>query len=264
MNKHSKIKIGLLGALLALSLVVMAEPSYNKRILWTQKPNTMTGLYTTPSDFIQDGFSIGGSIVYSSGDHDIGNGVPIFSGFSIDALSASLNAAYHQPLSAHFGMRYTLSLGALRGKNKDRDREFLSLFAEPAVGVECYPMQHYGLMLYAGVALPLGYLAKYKYGTAKNPNFVLAPAVQLGIGYTWLIDTKWMVTVDLTGTYALMEIDGNPRFGLDGIGKKKTFTDHDGYFKLGVAFTYRFGSDCQACKILNNYSRSNTYKKRRR
>lgn len=272
--------IGAFLTLISLNISAQEEEWRPRPIMWTHSEHRSTGLYTTANDFIQEGISFGADVLYYSGDHDMTNGVPIFSGFNEKAMSASVNAAYHQPLSTHFAMRYTLSLGVLQGNNKhpnasNPSREFLSIFAQPAVGVECYPINHYGLMLYAGIAAPIGFLAKYKYQDADSkPKCTFAPAAQLGIGYSWIIDRRWMITVDLSGTYALMEFNNNNVIGLDGIGKgtgyvtgqytgKPTkFTEHDGYFQLGISATYRF-SECLQCRILNNYGRVKTNNRKR-
>lgn len=262
----------IIGALLTLTSTIQAQDERFFPVMWSHTKNYNTGLYTTSNDFNQDGFSFGADILYYSGDFDVSNGVPLFgkdksgkANFTPKAFTAALNAAYHQPISTHFGMRYTLSLGALRGYNSD-ERNFLSIFVQPAVGVECYPINHYGLMLYAGLALHAGFFPIYHHGEEPNPKYTFSPNAQLGIGYSWNLSNQWMVTVDLMGTYALLEFNGNHHIGMDGFGKgtgfvageyngKATkFNEHDGYFQLGISFTYRF-NHCEHCRILHNYGR---------
>ena len=278
-TKKHIVLLFIIGALLTLASTIKAQEYRMTPVMWSHNKNYTTGLYSTVNDFNQDGLSFGAHVLYYSGDFDVTNGVPIFgkdksgkANFTPNALTAALNVAYHQRISIHFAMRYTLSLGALRGYKSD-DQNFLNIFLQPAVGVECYPINHYGLMLYAGLALHGGFFPIYHHNEIANPKATISPNVQLGIGYSWNLSNEWMVTVDLMGTYALLEFNGNNKVGMDGFGKgtgyatgqntgKATqFSEHDGYFQLGLSFTYRF-SHCEHCRILNNYQRVRNYRRR--
>ena len=134
-----------------------AQRYYNQ----TYKPKRSTGSTRTAQGVLQQGLSFGVNAIYYFGDVDIGK-LPVVNGMSINEMSGSGYVAYHMPFSKNFGMRYTGTIGLLKADNTEawkndpvhtgEFRKFTSVFLQPAVGVEAYPIQEYVLYFYLGIS----------------------------------------------------------------------------------------------------------------
>lgn len=300
MKRNNNIKVALIGALLVLSLGAMSSP-YNQRVVWKDHQSDKTGLYTTKSHFSQDGISIGVHALYYYGDAD-NESVMLHGGFNPHNVGGMLTFAYHMPVSAHWIMRFSLSGGLVRGDNtekfkainRDDFRTIKNIFAQPAVGVEWYPLNRYGLFLYGGISCTVGYIDYSFYYQDRNTKtrenvagktYGILPMIQGGIGYSWNLSSSWMLSVQALfqeGLYdsQYMNLDAFPldakqnskgvslgtaggywySYDADGT-KHKHVHWNDGWFQAGITLTYRW-SNCEQCRLLNNYGRVKTQRRR--
>lgn len=299
MNKQILLKKLLVGALILLTLPLgAANHRNNDRMTWTKRQNPRTGLFNAKNYFVSQGISFGFNAMYYYGDVD-NVGVAFNGGFNKENVSygGSLTMAYHMPIGKHCALRTTLCGGTLSGNNKAkfdaldpvrRDyRKFKSVFAQPAAGIEYYPLKRYGLFLYGGLAITCSYIYDYEFYYAPEPyqhpddldlvkgkTFGVLPMVQLGLGYSWNLSPSWMLTLEFMIQEGLFD---SPYLNLDafplgpnqsdkgvhipvngndyGMWEDKNHDKHlhwnDGWFQLGITFTYRW-DNCAACRLTDS------------
>ena len=297
MKRNNYLKLALVGTLLVLSLDAMSSP-YQQRIVWKEHQSETTGLYTTKSHFATDGVSIGVHALYYYGDAD-NEGVMFKGGFNPNNIGGLVTVAYHMPVSAHWIMRFSLSGGLVRADNtkmmqkqtppRDDYRTVKNIFAQPAVGVEWYPLNRYGLFLYGGISCTVGFIDYNFFYNAKDGSgranvtgktYGILPMIQGGLGYSWNLSQSWMLSVQAMfqeGLYdaQYLNLDAYPLdksqnsqgvslgtaggYWKDKEGKKRVHWN-DGWFQLGITVTYRW-SNCEQCRILHNYSRIKNQRK---
>ena len=297
MNTIKSAKLVLVGVVLLLlsSSMYATHDRDNERITWNKKQSRITGLYNAKNYFVTQGLSFGFYAMYYYGDVD-NVGVAFNGGFNKENVSygGSLTLAYHMPISKHCALRTTLSGGTLSGNNKMKFealstprydfRKFNSAFIQPAAGIEYYPMRHYGLFLYGGIAVTCSYIYDYDFLYEVSPNFNpgvldrvqgqtfgILPMVQLGLGYSWNLSPSWMLTFEVMVQEGLcdqsyMNLDAFPLaasqndkhvhvpvngndvgFWTDKDGKRHLHWN-DGWFQVGLTFTYRW-DNCAACRL---------------
>lgn len=226
--------------LLGMPVMMAAKKSPTTRVVWNEKQNKRTGLYTTNNYFISNGVSVNLNAMYYFGDVD-NEGMAFSGGFNSDNLSygGSIVLGNHMPISRHCNMRYTIMVGTLNGNNKakfdrlaeprDDYRKFQSVLLQPAVGVECYPFSNAGFYVYGGLALTMSFITNYEFyyyarheGTSqktrevvRGKTFGFLPMVQVGIGYTWKLVEQWTIGVEIMLQEGLvdtkyMNLDGWP------------------------------------------------------
>ena len=187
----------------------------------------------------------------------------------VNQFGASLTLNYKMIINPYVSMRFGVQGGLLRGSNRKAVstgklsyiHEFQSLFAEPFVGVECYPILNYGFFIYGGLGVAGSKITKYEHTRKRQDTFTsedknaqkygIVPMFQLGIGYNWWLTDDWTLGIELLGQYAF--VDG-VKFGLDAWPNKQAFdltTDADkkqyqsaklpdGFLQLGLVVSYHF------------------------
>ena len=193
-----------------------------RRIVWTSKANSRTGLYTTKNFFVSQGVGIGGCAMYFFGDVD-NEGLALNGGFNKENLSfgGCLSFGYNIPTGNHCNLRVGLLAGTLRGDNRlkldnlpeprDDYRKFQSIVVQPSFGVQYYPFSNAGFYLYGGVAVTASIITNYEFyayrrqqGSServrtllKGNTYGILPMVQLGIGYSWQLAPSWAMSAEI-------------------------------------------------------------------
>ena len=294
MSTRTHIVSLFLGILLLVSPFAEAAGG-RSRIVWTKKPSSKTGLYTTKNYFVSHG--VGGNInaLYYFGDVD-NEGLAFHGGFNVHNLSVggTLSFFYKLPAGSHCNIRFTLMGGTLHGNNelkfssldlpRDDYRKFQAVLVQPAVGVQYYPFSNAGFYLYGGVAVAGSIITNYEFyyypkkgaerKLLQGKTFGILPMVQLAIGYTWRLTDSWsmgaeiMIQEGLIDTH-YMNLDAfplAPSQNSDGVALGNSFgkwTDRYGkehiHWNDGwfqVGLTVTYHwRNCEHCRILNNYSR---------
>ena len=293
MKKHTHITLLFLAILLLMSPVSMAKQKKD-HVVWSEKQNSTTGLYTTKNYFVTNGISLNFSAMYYFGDVD-NEGVAFHGGFNKENVSygGSFVFGYLMPIGNHCNMRYTLMGGTLQGNNKvkfdnlpeprDDYRKFKSVMIQPAVGVEYYPFNNAGFFLYGGIALTASIITNYEFWYYQHhirqskplsgKTFGILPMLQLGIGYSWRLSQSWNLSIEATLQEGLvdchyMNLDAfplAPEQNSEGIALGAEFgkwTDREGkehiHWNDGwfqLGITISYRwRNCEHCRILNNYS----------
>lgn len=217
-NRRYFILIILAGLLCSTSLI--GAPRGKQKVVWKEKTNSRTGLYTTQNYFVSHGVSLNASAMYFFGDVD-NEGIAFNGGFNTNNLSfgGGLTFGYSMPVGNHCNLRFTALAGTLRGNNelkfqslpepRDDYRKFQSVIIQPSFGVEYYPFSNAGFYLYGGVALTASIITNYEFyyykrtGSGKERSkiegktFGFLPMVQLGLGYSWKLSESWSLNLEL-------------------------------------------------------------------
>ena len=248
MNRKTYIYLTLVaGLLLLLPQSAVAQRYYN------QNRSYKESVFRSRDGFNSEQFSFGVNALYYYGDAEVGriNGkLPLVSDFSINNINASVFFAYHKPFNEYVGLRCAAALGLLRGDNTSAvkkysgmSRKFTSVFLQPAVGVQIYPIENYGLYFYAGVGVALSHFIKHQFAGVseeERPRFAVLPMGQASIGYAINLTSTWRM--DLHGTFEMglcdlkdVNLDGWPV-------RPSSFNDWpDGWFSVGATFYFRQG-----------------------
>lgn len=276
MKKHLLISILALTLGLCYSGSLMAEAKANQgnprqhvqtRHTWRKTPDHR-GLYSTRNKSIAQGFSITGDVLYYYGDIDM-LGVAFKEGFQKQNLSVggSLIFSYLHPLANSANWRFSLSGGYLHGNDSARydmvtdqttgdetrkwvgKGEFKSGFGELAAGIEWYPFPKSGFYLYAGLGLNLSVI-NYdftKSGRGDGQMVSVLPMLPLEIGYNINLTHGFFMTIMASVHQGLLDV---PHCNLDAypLTKPSGFQWGDGYFLLGVSFSYRW-QKCEPCRL---------------
>lgn len=191
------------------------------------------------------------------------------------SLTVNYKLTFNEYVSMRFGVQGGLMAGNNKGTPKEKGnnlREFKSMFAEPFVGVEVYPIRNYGFFLYAGIG---GVVSNIKYHHTFHINRTdisyekedmkegissFSPVWQIGVGYNWWLDKDWTLGIELLGQMTFGDgfksgLDAWPipeAYGYDTkTGAKpaegsqvakayKSAMDPDGWLQLGIVVSYHF------------------------
>lgn len=240
MNRLKYISIVVLGiAFLLFSEDAFAQKYYNQ----TYKPSLNK---MKKNGFNARGMSFGVGALYYFGDADAGKGsLPVITDITLDDLSGAAFFNYNWPITDHFGLQAGVDLGMLRGNNrKNTDvprREFMSVFVQPNVGINIFPIDELGLVIHLGIAASASYLLKAEYASKAHldkPTFGILPMGQASIGYNWNLTNKWRMGV--FGAFKMGFLDMK-NVNLDGWPVEPTPSANDwpdGYFEIGVTINY--------------------------
>ena len=230
MRNLKYIVVLVFGGLLLFSPAISAKSAknYQDRIVWTKKPNSRTGLYTTQNYFVSHGISLGASAMYYFGDVD-NEGLAFHGGFNVNNLSfgGALVFGYSMPVGNHCNMRFALGGGTLHGNNqvkfdnldppRDDYRKFQSVLIQPAVGVEYYPFSNAGFYIYGGLAIAASIITNYEFyyykrvgsqkerDLLKGKTFGILPMVQVGLGYSWRLTQSWTMSAEIMLSEGLID-----------------------------------------------------------
>ncbi|MBQ2189553.1 MAG: hypothetical protein II452_01650 [Paludibacteraceae bacterium] len=223
--------------MLMISPYIDAKQGHDN-IVWTKRPNSKNGLYTTKNYFVSNGVSLSAFGMYYFGDVD-NEGVAFTGGFNLNNLSlgGGLSFSYQMPAGNHCNLRFSALGGTLRGNNelkfnslaepRDDYRRFSAFVIQPSFGVQCYPSTSAGFYLYAGVALGVSIINDYQFyyykrvGSQKErtllqgKTFGFLPMIQLGLGYSWRLTAAWSMSAELMIQEGLLDahylnLDGWP------------------------------------------------------
>ena len=241
MNRFKYISIVVLGIVLLLfSEDAFAQKYYNQ----SYKP--AFSRTKSKDGFNAKGFSFGVGALYYFGDADPGRGsLPVITGISINDLSGAAFFNYNWPLTDHFGLQAGADVGVLRAHNGKADNEnyrrFMSIFVQPNVGVNIFPIDQLGLVIHLGIAATASYLLNAEYATMKDypkPTFGILPMGQVSIGYNWNLTNVWRIGV--FGAFKMGFLDMK-NINLDGWPVIPTTSANDwpdGYFEIGISVNY--------------------------
>lgn len=239
-----------LGLLVFFSDSARAQKYYNQGY----RPK-LTSVARSREGFNSEQFSFGVNALYYFGDAEVprtDGKLPLVSDFSLSNINALAFFAYHKPFDEYVGLRCGASLGLLRGDNSHAlekfpgsKRKFTSVFLQPFVGVQIYPIEEYGFYIYAGVGIAASYFIKHEYAAAQpeeKPTFAFLPMGQASVGYAWNLTPTWRMDVHGTFEMGFCDLKG---INLDGWpvrpypkGSKDWFWS-DGWFSVGVSFYFR-------------------------
>ena len=268
-------------ALFSLCTLLLLAPSISAK----------SSEYAPLNPFIVQRINISVNALYYFGDVDNESAI-FYEGFKLDNLSlgGALGISYSMPVSRHCNLRYSLMGGTLHGNNeanfrrqkREDFRRFNSVLLQPAFGVEIYPCPRAGFFLYAGVAVTGSFITNYEFfyktsggalDRVTGSTYGILPMLQLGLGYSWHLNDSWSLSLELMLQEGMvdmhyMNLDAYPlaasqnskgvELGTSGLfytnsKGKKSFRWNDGWYQLGLTFSYRWNT-CKHCRILNNYN----------
>lgn len=255
------------------------------RIMWTQRPNAHSGLFTARNHFVAPGFSLNVSMLYYFGDVE-NEGTTVSGGLNGSNVSAGAALTYQYPLSTHCNLRVGAMVGFLHANNEGKlvtrtdYRKFESIVIQPFIGVQYYPFSQAGFYLYGGVGVTASIITKYDfvvYGSdppehLSGSTFGILPQAQIGLGYSWVLSTSWSLSLEAMVQPGFcdeyyMNLDAYPlaaaqsssgqAYGTGGqwyydINHERQHKWIDGWFQVGVTITYQW-RNCETCQIINNY-----------
>ena len=279
MMKTVKRIFTILGIALCSAFIAMpeayAEPSksdnahgarvaqYNKPV-WGKKANRRTGLYTIKNQSLGNAVSFGVNAMYYYGDVDMLDQAMIH-GFQPQNLSfgGALYFGYSHQLTHFANWRFSLNAGYLHGNDSTRKEtrtvkgktipagkgKFNSIFGELAAGIEIYPFPKAGFYIYAGLGLNVSYI-NYDFTNYQIPpgsTVSVLPMLPVEIGYNFYIAKSFYIGLSVSVHQGLMDMGGA---NLDAWPLEKTskFQWGDGYFQIGLSFSYRW-HNCEPCRI---------------
>ena len=237
------------------------------RRAWRDRPG-YDGRYSTRNASVAQGVTITGSLLYYYGDVDM-LGVAFKEGFQRQNLSVggSVIFSYLHPLANSANWRFSLSGGYLHGNDSARyalttdpvtgqevqtqigKGSFKSGFGELAAGIEWYPFPKAGFYIYAGLGLNLSVINYDFTRSDRGEGQVVSvlPMLPLEIGYNINLTHGFFMTVMASVHQGLLDV---PNSNLDAypLTKSSRFQWGDGYFMLGVSFSYRW-QKCEPCRL---------------
>ena len=218
--KHRLLIISIFAAVMMTFAPYAEARQGHENIVWTKRPGSRTGLYTTKNYFVSNGVSISAFGMYYFGDVD-NEGVAFNGGFNLNNLSlgGGLNFTYQMPAGNHCNLRFSAMAGTLRGNNelkfstlsdpRDDYRRFNAIVAQPSFGVQYYPFSNAGLYLYGGVAITASIITDYQFYYYKREGsqkvrtllqgkaFGILPMAQIGLGYSWRLNSSWSLSLEM-------------------------------------------------------------------
>ncbi len=276
MKRHLLISILALVLGLGYSGSLMAEAKPNKgnpqqktqvRRSWRKTPDAH-GLYSTRNSSVAQGITLTGNALYYYGDVDM-LGVAFKEGFQKQNLSVggSVIFSYLHPLANSANWRFSLSGGYLHGNDSARyalttdpvtgqevqtqmgKGSFKSGFGELAAGIEWYPFPKAGFYIYAGLGLNLSVINYDFTRSDRGEGQVVSvlPMLPVEIGYNINLTHGFFMTVMASVHQGLLDV---PNSNLDAypLTKSSRFQWGDGYFMLGLSFSYRW-QKCEPCRL---------------
>ncbi len=237
--------------MLVAALLLLVAQSVTAQKYYDQRFSPKQSVFRSRDGFNSEQFSFGVNALYYFGDAEVGRvdgKLPIVSDFSVNNINASAFFAYHKPFNEFVGLRCAAALGLLRGDNTSAikkytgsSRKFTSVFLQPAVGVQIYPIEHYGLYFYAGVGVALSHFIRHQFtgvSDEERPSFSVLPMGQASIGYAINLTPGWRM--DLHGSFEMGFCDVK-NVNLDGWPVRTSFFNSwpDGWFSVGVTFYFR-------------------------
>lgn len=226
--KNRSLFIPIFTAIILMMAPYIEAKQGHDNIVWTKRPGSRTGLYTTQNYFVSNGVSISAFGMYYFGDVD-NEGLAFHGGFNLNNLSlgGGLNFCYQMPAGNHCNLRFSLLGGTIRGNNelkfnslpepRDDYRRFNAIVAQPAFGVQYYPFSNAGLYLYGGVAITASIITNYEFyyykrvGSQKERTLLqgktygILPMVQLGLGYSWRLSASWSLSLEFMVQEGLLD-----------------------------------------------------------
>ena len=214
------------------------------------------------------GVSLTVSAAYYYGDVDM-LGIAFKEGFQKQnlSLSGSFVFSYLHPLARSANWRFSASGGYLHGNDSARydmitnpatgqqveeqmgKGSFRSGFGELAAGIEWYPFSRAGFYIYAGLGLNVSVI-NYDFtrvNRGEGQVFGVLPMLPIEIGYNIDLTHGFFLTVMASVHQGLLDV---PYSNLDAwpIIKSTRFQWGDGYFLLGLSFSYRW-QKCEPCRL---------------
>ncbi len=236
---------------------------YNKPV-WGKKANRSNGLYTIRNKSVANGICLNVGAMYYYGDVDMLDQAFVH-GFQPQNLSigGSLHFGYMTPLARFANWRFTLGGGYLHGNDSARTEtrtvkgeekragkgSFNNIFGEFNAGVEFYPFPRAGFYIYAGLGLAVSYI-KYdfeKYGIEPGSTVSLLPMLPVEIGYNFYLGGSCFLGIWAACHQGLMDM-GKANLDAWPLESSSKFQWGDGYFQLGISFSYRW-HNCETCRI---------------
>jgi len=253
--------------LLVLLLMVSAAAAWGAdkgSLVWSRHKDAH-GRYTGTYLYVAKGFNVTFGANYYYGDID-NTGIVFNGGFQKQNFRGGLTLAYQHPLSAHFNLRSSMAVGFLHGDNSpfgDADwKRFQSVYIEPSVGVDYYPVHWLGFYIFAAVGVNLSVI-DYEFANPGNDPvkadvFRTLPMVPFGFG--WAIplgrSSGVMLHVELSAHQGVIDsptlnLDAYPQTkeqnGVRDYGRsinpetgKRTNRWADGYFQAALTLSYRW------------------------
>jgi hypothetical protein len=261
-------KTVLLGLLLALSAslpgAAFAGGSSRGSLVWSRHTDNH-GRYTGYYLYVARGFNVTVGANYYYGDID-NTGIAFNGGFMQQNFRGGVTLTYQHPLGGYCNLRSSFAVGALHAANTRAEsypKQFQSIYLEPSVCVDVYPMPWLGLYLFSGIGANAS-LIHYAFANLGGDPAVVErdvvrflPMVPLGIG--WAIPlgraSGLMLHIEASAHQGIldtptMNLDAYPQTkAQNGVrdygrsfqpGGKRTNEWADGYFQLGLTLSYRW------------------------
>ena len=238
MKKH--LLISILSLLLALgySDVLPAEMKPNKGNpaqsgktihSWRSHPNSRNGLYTTRNPSVGQGITLTANALYYYGDVDMLSYAFRY-GFQKQNLSlgGSVLFSYLHPLANSANWRFSLSGGYLHGNDSAR----YEMVTDKVTGQDIRQWIGKG---------------SFRSGFGEGQQVSVLPMLPVEIGYNINMTHGFFLTIMASVHQGLMDI---PHSNLDAypLTKSSRFQWGDGYFTLGLSFSYRW-QKCEPCRL---------------
>lgn len=250
---------------------LQAEVSYNheqstRPATRRKKINPNNGLYQRQHPSVGRGVALSFDVLYYYGDVDMLDQAFVHGWQQQNlTLGGSLKFNYLHQIANTCNLRFSLSGGWLQGNDSARTElntttgleepigkgYFKDIFGEFSVGVEWYPFHKADLYIYAG----LGFSANVidynfaRYGYEPDRKVTVVPMLPIEIGYNFNLTHGFFLTISASVHQALMD---TPNVNLDAwpVKKSSRFQWGDGYFTLGLSFSYRW-QRCEPCRLSN-------------
>ena len=226
--------------------------------------NPANGLYTRKRASVGHGVQLSINAIYYYGDVDMLDQAFVHGWQQANlSLGGSLKFDYLHQIANTCNLRLSLSGGYLHGNDSARTKLnpetglqehigkgfFKNGFGEASVGVEWYPFPKADFYIYAGLGFSVNFI-DYDFsrlGYGPDSKVTVVPVLPIEIGYNFDLTRGWFISIYASVHQALMD---TPNANLDAYPIKKTsrFQWGDGYFTLGLSFSYRW-QYCAPCRL---------------
>ena len=227
------------------------------------RSSSRTGLYTHKLPTMRRGVGLTFNALYYYGDVDM-LGVAFKEGWQPQNLSlgGSLKFDYLHQIGRTTYVRASLLGGYLKGNDSARTEvntagikvpigkgSFRNIFGEISAGVEWYPFSKAGFYTYLGLGVSLNVIdydfTRIGYEPGRMVNVV--PMLPFEIGYNFEVTRGFCICISASVHEALVDI---PHCNLDAYPMQKSsrFQWGDGYFALGISFSYCW-QECAPCRM---------------
>lgn len=232
-------------------------------VVQRKTPSTKTGLYIRRIPTTKRGIGLTFNALYYYGDVDM-LGIAFKEGWQPQNLSlgGSIKFDYLHQIGRTTYVRASILGGYLHGNDSSRTivnnegvkvpvgkGSFSNTFGELSAGVEWYPFPKAGFYTYLGLGLSLNVIdydfSRLGYEPDRMVNLV--PMLPIEIGYNFDIARGFCICISASVHQALLDV---PHCNLDGYPMQKSsrFQWGDGYFALGISFSYRW-HECEPCRL---------------